>query len=370
MKKFFTLFFLITVILNSNAQTGCNPATLTNVEHEGSGNRITWTMPTGGEEVTISQGGDFSNNSIGDKSSFGVYHRFTLEDLATINNGVLTQVIFAPAYRSFQIQPGHNYTIQIYKGGKWGAEGDRNPGTLIASQGLNNANLLFNQENSVTLETPLTIDASQELWIGYFCTNIDSVQSLSKYPAGVDNGPCKNGFGNIMFYENQWWTFCELDDNSDINFCIKGKVQTIEGASVNIYCNEDKIKSNVEGTTFLHNNPTGEEQCYKVEVNCLEGGVSPLSNEICIKDNGIRDRSATFSIYPNPAGNELRVKSYELRDMSVEIYDVFGRLQKAESRKQNAEGTMVVDISNLAAGIYFIKLIDENCSAVQRFIKE
>ena len=53
MKNLIILFFLATIfmaIFTSNCQNvtqTCYPTTITKVEHEGAGNRITWTQPTG-----------------------------------------------------------------------------------------------------------------------------------------------------------------------------------------------------------------------------------------------------------------------------------------------------------------------------------
>jgi hypothetical protein len=122
MKNSITLLLFLTIVtFTSNAQTDCYPATIINVEREGSGNRAVWTMPTGDEEVTISQQSGNFYYSTGVPEDFGIYHRFIPEDLATINGGKLTQVVFVPAYiKVFQTEPGHTYTLQIYKGGTWG----------------------------------------------------------------------------------------------------------------------------------------------------------------------------------------------------------------------------------------------------------
>jgi len=372
--------FICAIILayTSNAQTDCEPATITKVEREGVGNRITWKMPPNGETVAISQGDNYAYSfgiAVGAWSeirSAGAYHRFTPEHLAAINGGELTQVVFAPAYSTdHQQKPGHTHTIQIYMGGTWGAVGNRNPGALIFSQELDNADLIFFQENTITLTTPVPIDASQEMWLGYYCTDIDTIPDINKGFAGCDNGPRNEGFGNVMIYENQWVTRYERT-GSEYNFVIKGIVQTIDSATVNIYFNGNELVSNISGITYFHENPTEKEHCYKVEVNCLEGGVSPFSDEVCIPGMGVKDNEQIdkFVVYPNPAGNELRVASYELRVTEVEIFDVMGKKQKAESRRQKAENEMVVDVSKLAAGVYFVKLTDERGSAVQKFIKE
>jgi hypothetical protein len=346
------------------------------VESEGTGNRIHWKLPPSGDEITISQGGDFKYSSgavIGSWNlvrDLAVYHRYTSEHLETINGGELTHVVFVPTYGYWQQAPGHTHTIQIYRGGNWGEEAERHPGTLIASQELDNADLVFFQENTITLETSVTIDASQELWIGYYCTDIDTITG-NKNCAGADSGPCNNGLGNIILYDNRWRNYIDIWSD-DYNWVIKGKVLTVDNVTVNIYFSGNELETNISETSFFHSNPVGEEHCYKVEVNCLEGGVSPLSNEFCIPGVGIKDNSqnSIFTLYPNPAGNELRITNYELRITGIEIFDVYGRVQKAESRKQKAEGEMVIDVSNLTAGVYFIRIIDKDGSSVQKFIKE
>jgi hypothetical protein len=359
MKKLFPLFifFVINLVfLTSNAQTDCKSATINNVKQEGSGNRMSWTMPAGDEEVAISHHSGNLYDSFGVIEDYGVFHRFIPEDLATINSGELTQVVFIPAYlKVFQTEPGHTYTVQIYQGGIWGAVDDRNPGTMISFQELNNDDLLFHEENAITLETPVTIDASQELWIGIFCTNIEAVQSQYKGSAGVDAGPRKEGLGNVFFYQNQWRTLYEVAWVWDNNWYIKGVVQTIEGESVNIYFNDEKIAENMTGTTYLHNNPTGEEYCYEIEVNCIEGGVSPLSNRICIPGVGIETITKDelrITLYPNPAKEMVTILSSTIIN-NIQIINIMG--QEVFSSQTNGE-KIDVNTSNLIAGLYFIRI--------------
>jgi len=61
-----------------------------------------------------------------------------------------------------------------------------------------------------------------------------------------------------------------------------------------------------------------------------------------------------ISLYPNPATNELRMESGELRIKNVEIFDVFGRPVGAYGIRPNVENEIVLDISHLHPGIYFI----------------
>ena len=86
---------------------------------------------------------------------------------------------------------------------------------------------------------------------------------------------------------------------------------------------------------------------------------------------GIKEIENNFDIqvYPNPAKNELRVTSYELQVTNVEVFDVYGRKQKAESRKQKAESEMVLDISHLSAGVYFIRISTEKGVVNKKVVK-
>ncbi|MCL2311688.1 MAG: T9SS type A sorting domain-containing protein [Firmicutes bacterium] len=78
----------------------------------------------------------------------------------------------------------------------------------------------------------------------------------------------------------------------------------------------------------------------------------------------------TVNIFPNPANGELRITNYELRMgdnwiSDVEILDITGRRQKAESRMQNAEGELVIDISHLKSGIYFLVINNQTFKVIK-----
>ncbi|MCL2291371.1 MAG: M6 family metalloprotease domain-containing protein [Bacteroidetes bacterium] len=61
-------------------------------------------------------------------------------------------------------------------------------------------------------------------------------------------------------------------------------------------------------------------------------------------------QAPAFAVYPNPTTGELQIMGYELRITDIEIYDMMGRKQKAEDRKEKEERR--VNISHLPAGIY------------------
>ena len=72
-----------------------------------------------------------------------------------------------------------------------------------------------------------------------------------------------------------------------------------------------------------------------------------------------------ISISPNPTTGELRIESGKLKIESVEVFDIYGRMQKAECRKQH-----VLDISDLATGLYFVKIKTESGEVVRKVVKQ
>jgi len=69
-------------------------------------------------------------------------------------------------------------------------------------------------------------------------------------------------------------------------------------------------------------------------------------------------------LVPNPTTGALTITNYELRIESIEVFDIYGRKQNAESRKENE-----IDISGLPAGFYFVKITTENGKVTKKVIK-
>jgi len=116
------------------------------------------------------------------------------------------------------------------------------------------------------------------------------------------------------------------------------------------------------------------EHCYTVTAmyGIFE---SDFSNESCASI-GITEYDSKIKLYPNPANNELQVMSYELQVMSIEIYDVYGRKLSHISHPPpifasggKSQISSQIDISDLQAGIYFVKVTTENEIVIQKVVK-
>jgi hypothetical protein len=74
-------------------------------------------------------------------------------------------------------------------------------------------------------------------------------------------------------------------------------------------------------------------------------------------------------VSPNPTTGELRIENGKWSIENVEIFDVYGRKQKAESRKQKAEIEILMDISGLANGVYFVKITTDSGIITKKIVK-
>jgi len=76
----------------------------------------------------------------------------------------------------------------------------------------------------------------------------------------------------------------------------------------------------------------------------------------------------SFSIYPNPANDKITIEKARItRVCNLSIYNIHG----AELIKQQIRGSKTqLDISNLAPGTYFVRLITDNTVKVIKIIKE
>lgn len=87
--------------------------------------------------------------------------------------------------------------------------------------------------------------------------------------------------------------------------------------------------------------------------------------DVPVKDNIL------FSIFPNPAIDELSV-TYAINNMlsgKLFITDMSGRVVKTIPAQQKAEGTILVNLSDLPMGIYFVRAMEGNTVVVKKFIK-
>jgi hypothetical protein len=87
-----------------------------------------------------------------------------------------------------------------------------------------------------------------------------------------------------------------------------------------------------------------------------------------IDDVGLDNAALNFTLAPNPAQSELNVNWFNQTQMSIQVYDVCGKL--LFTREVEASGTQL-NIQEFSAGTYLLQLNANNGSVVQKkFVKQ
>ena len=101
-----------------------------------------------------------------------------------------------------------------------------------------------------------------------------------------------------------------------------------------------------------------------VEINVGNVGIETITKD-----------ELRITVYPNPTMGELRITNYELRIDNIEIFDVYGRKVGAKFPSNVLEGWqpqaagVVLNISHLSTGIYFIKITTKQGVITKKVIK-
>jgi hypothetical protein len=257
--------------------------------------------------------------------------------------------------------------------------------------------------NYVSLTTPVPVDITQELWVGYY------VNAQTGYPAGVDEGPAIDGYGNMMNFGG-WQTLLEINPDLDFNWNVAAHLVTVTGVSMPLVKSVTPITSSpvtftsnpaivsvnqafapgngsrdltgyniyrsIEGgdyelldytteTTYLDSEASpiiGGLYCYMVSAvweSETDQCESAFSNEACDIWTSIGDgnnsTASSFNLYPNPANDHVFITtSGELK--RVTVYNALGQLvvDQITTGKQ-----FELNTSNYTIGVYMVKVETE-----------
>lgn len=116
-----------------------------------------------------------------------------------------------------------------------------------------------------------------------------------------------------------------------------------------------------------------QSDLYYVQVEHYTGvGIQPVVKVAKEKNTSINDKplkdDLIFSVYPNPTQNEMVLESDDFAPNSVvTILDLKGRQVQSSTLSTSRS---VMDISNLAQGVYFVRIEDASRIGVQKLIKK
>ena len=201
--------------------------------------------------------------------------------------------------------------------------------------------------------------------------------SGSTFTAQIETLDCNGASSPLLTVVNA----CEPPTNLEVEIVNCGAAITWEAPEItdglqgyNIYRDGAMLNEEpVSETTYLDTELENGTYAYKVSTMydyCEESFADEVSVDItCV---GINDYlTASYKLYPNPAKNELNIEIYDMRYAicDVEIYDVYGRISYISNLKSQVS-SLKIDISQLASGMYFVKIISEQGSVIKKVAVE
>jgi Leucine-rich repeat (LRR) protein len=179
--------------------------------------------------------------------------------------------------------------------------------TEIYSQDISDFNV--NDWTEITLDTPVTIDASTQFWAGL---NID--MPVTGAVIGQDEGPAIDNYGNIYRYNGTWYS--DFNRNWNIQLQVEDpNNREVNGLlGYNIYRDDEQINQNTwTSTSYVDENMLNGTYDYYVTAVYDEGESDPTDTiEVVISQPVINyaDSMALVDLYnncngPNWATNDL-----------------------------------------------------------------
>jgi len=104
--------------------------------------------------------------------------------------------------------------------------------------------------------------------------------------------------------------------------------------------------------------------------NCSGNATITQSVSICTSLNSLLNKDLNYSIYPNPTSSNLNIdlENKNNRLIKIEILNAIGQVIMTETSESNR---FTFNIQHYPAGIYFIKLIEQNrVLALEKIIKD
>lgn len=315
-QKLFFVMILLLSIMGIRAQSNCTPpANFNAILHSPNWNNVelNWNAVVDTTAIDISWSTENLDANIGLNGPgdwCGVV-RFEPSDLTDAAGLSLSSVSFIPA----EAQSVCSYSIKVWQGGSIINDTTFNPGTLLAEQ-LITSTLQIGSLNTILLTTPISIDPTQELWIGIRCN------ATAGYPLGASENPVALNKGELIVLDSMWSTLTA--SNLEYNWVIIGRLSDPNNivSGYNLY--KDDILMNttpISSTVYLDSVPSGT-YVYDLTAMYSNGCESdPLSRTITMTDYPCDNCSDTvIAGIGTSTGYSLPINTYYNYSYSQQIY--------------------------------------------------
>ncbi|RLD56612.1 MAG: hypothetical protein DRJ05_11055, partial [Bacteroidetes bacterium] len=221
--------------------------------------------------------------------------------------------------------------------------------TEIYSQDISSFNI--NSWTEITLDNPVTIDASTQFWVGL---NID--MPATGDVIGQDAGPAIDEYGNIYRYNGIWYS--DFDKNWNMQFMVENpEGKAIDGLlGYNVFRNDEQINEDTwTSTSFVDEDLLNGTYNYHVIAVYDEGESDPSNTlEVVISQPIIlyADSMALVDLYNNCNGPNWFTNDLWLEGPVNEWYGVTttgARVTKLWRQSNNLTGDIPESIGDLTA---------------------
>jgi hypothetical protein len=133
-----------------------------------------------------------------------------------------------------------------------------------------------------------------------------------------------------------------------------------------------KVYDHATGKEYVALNTPFPFVSNEIKGNLFNPYVVNLESDITI---GIGDgMEGKISIYPNPARDELRIETSDMRYeiCDITIFDIYGRevqVSNLKSQISNHQPEIVLNVSHLASGVYFLRITSNEKTVTAKFVK-
>ena len=206
-----------TVSLSGQSTDECNPPQDLLISQSGNTIGLNWNTPAA--QVVTQQDltwmdALYASYGMSDNRYYLV-QRFVPADLTSYNGKLLTAVSFFP------ISEATTYRIVVYTGGSTSGTYNFNSGTQVVNQTVNLSSLTSGTWNTITLNNPVSIDASKELWFGIYVEAPSSTYPILVGTPYVSKRGCL--FKSSTASNNSWSEFF----NNSYCFALKGTIEDV-----------------------------------------------------------------------------------------------------------------------------------------------
>ena len=253
----------------------------------------------------------------------------------------------------------HSGQFMIYQGGTSA------PGTLLYTQNYTVSGTSAYIE--IDMETPVSLDASQSVWIVMHNTNGQYVAAIDNGP-GVANGSCISTDGSEWYNTISSASGGQIDGNWNLRAYIEtgsapAGASTYVPGKFNILVDGQVVGATTEDTYTVTATDYAEHLYEVVYVDANYNVSCPMGLLIQVPLTSVISNEIFSNIYPNPTRGELHIQASDM--VSVSVLNTLGQMLFNQAVKGDE---IILDMARYEAGVYMINITTKNGSSVKRVV--